>query len=217
MSNGIQKHLWADLSSAPAAPGVYAWYYQPEISDFDLNGAIANILALRETNRLDCERYIFEILQDRLFRYFREDPYQAIVEGPLKPIYRGALEHSFVVSSDLVTRLVEQPERLRSIRDILKSSAPIFASPLYIGMSSNLRTRLGTHKMLIEKYRLHRLKELPQPRKSDAGFAWQVAKREISPDRLFVFSYLTQTNDESLATDVENILNRLFYPILGRN
>jgi hypothetical protein len=217
MTNGIQKHLWLDLTSVPASPGVYAWYYQPTITDFDLNKAMSNIIALRDTDRPGAEKAAREMLHDRLFRYFREDSYQAVVEGPLKPTYRGALEHAFEVSSGLLSRIVEKPERLRSIRDILKGSAPIFASPLYIGMSSNLRTRLGTHKMLIEKYRLTRLKEVQQPRESDAGFAWQVAKREISPDRLFVFTYVTHSDDEDLAIDVENILNRLYYPILGRN
>ena len=217
MTDGIQKHLWSDLTSAPASPGVYAWYYQPDITDFDLNKTITDIVALREIDRAGAEKVVRDTLHDRLFRYFREDPYQAIVEGPLKPTYRGALQHAFEVSSGLVARIVEHPDRLRSIRNILKGSAPIFASPLYIGMSSNLRSRLGTHKMLIEKYRLTRMKEVQQPRESDAGFAWQVAKREISPDRLFVFTYVTQPEDETLATDVENILNRLFYPILGRN
>jgi len=217
MTNTIQKHLWLDLTTAPASPGVYAWYYQPDITDFDLNKAISTIIALRDTNRAGAEKAAREMLQDRLFRYFREDSYQAVVEGPLKPTYRGALEHAFEVSSGLVSRIIDQPERLRSIRDILRGSAPIFASPLYIGMSSNLRARLGTHKLLIEKHRLTRLKEIQQPRDSDAGFAWQVAKREISPERLFVFTYVTQSDDEDLAIDVENILNRLYYPILGRN
>lgn len=217
MTDGIQKHLWLDLASAPASAGIYAWYYQPAITDFDLNKAIATIAALRDTNRAGAEMAAREMLHDRLFRYFREDSYQAVVEGPLKPTYRGALEHTFEVSSGLISRIVDQPERLRSIRDILKGSAPIFASPLYIGMSSNLRTRLSTHKTLIEKYRLMRLKEVQQPRESDAGFAWQVAKREISPDRLFVYTCQTDSDDEDLAVDVENILNRLYYPILGRN
>lgn len=217
MSNGIEKHLWSDLASAPASAGVYAWYYQPDITDFDLNEAISTIKTLRASDRAAAERVAGEALNHRLFRYFREDPYQTVIEGPLKPTYRGSLEHAFEVSKGLVARIVDYPERLRDIRNILKNSAPIFASPLYIGMSSNLRARLITHKSLIERYRLARLRETPQPRDSDAGFAWQVAKREISPDRLLIFTYATDTDDDGLAVDVENILNRLYYPILGRN
>jgi hypothetical protein len=217
MTNGIQKHLWSDLAAAPPSAGVYAWYYQPEIADFDLNTAISSVIAWRDTDRAAAERIIRETLNDRLFRYFREDSYQTVIEGPLKPTYKGSLEHAFEVSGGLVSRIVEQPERLRDIRNILRNSAPNFASPLYIGMSSNLRSRLNTHKSLIERYRSLRLRETPQPRESDAGFAWQVAKREISPDRLLVFTYATDTSDDGLAVDVENILNRLYYPILGRN
>lgn len=217
MSTVIQKHLWSDLSSAPASSGVYAWYYRPDIADFDLAQAISRVAILREQDRPAAEKTVREILDDRLFRYFREEAYETVIEGPLKPTYRGLLEHDFEVSGGLVSRIVEEPNRLTEIRDILRDSAPIFASPLYIGMSSNLRSRLSAHKALIEKYRASRLREVSRPRESDAGFAWQVAKREMSPDRLMVFTYNTNRDDGGLAIDIENILNRLYYPILGRN
>ncbi|MGO4129269.1 hypothetical protein AB4Z01_33070 [Inquilinus sp. YAF38] len=217
MSTEIQKHLWVDLAGAPAAPGIYAWYYSPQITDFDLDQMIGNLKLMREADRGGAERSARIMLDERIFRHFREEPYQAVVEGPLKPAFRGELEHVFEVSEGLVSRLVDDPDRLRAIRDILNKSAPMFASPLYIGMSVNLRTRLGAHKSLIEKYRLLRLKEVPRIRSSDAGFAWQVAKRQISPDRLFVFTYTTEAKDDAIAVDIENVLNRLYYPILGRN
>ncbi|MDH7640248.1 hypothetical protein [Sphingomonas oryzagri] len=217
MAGEIQKHLWADLANAPAAPGIYAWYYSPQITDFDLDRAIENIESIRGTDRGEAERAARTLLDDRIFRQFREEPYQAVVEGPLKPAYRGALDHAFEISSGLVSRVVDHPERLRSLRNILNRSAPMFASPLYIGMSVDLRSRLATHKSLIERYRVARLKERPSARNSDAGFAWQIAKRQISPDRLMVFTCVTGDDDESTAVDIENVLNRLYYPILGRN
>jgi hypothetical protein len=217
MTSEIQKHLWADLIGAPSAPGVYAWYYSPQITDYDLDAAIGDIQAKRDEDRASAERVAKTLLDERIFKQFREEPYRAVVEGPLKPSYSGALEHDFEVSPSLVSRLVDDPERLRSLRDILDRSAPIFASPLYIGMSVNLRTRLGKHKSLIEKYRVARLNETPPQRNSDAGFAWQIAKRQVPPDRLFVFTCVIGSDDENTAIDIENVLNRLYYPILGRN
>lgn len=216
MTGAIQKHLWADLVNAPALPGVYAWYYSPEITDYDLEQTIAQLKAGRDIDRPAAEELARTTLDSRIFKHFREDPYQAVIEGPLKPTYTGTLEHTFRVSSGLVQRIVDDPDRLRTIRSVLDMSAPMFASPLYMGMAGELRSRLATHKGLIEKYRrLHRQGEEPL-RNSDAGFAWQVAKRRIPPDRLIVFTCTTPADDNT-AVDIENILNRIYYPILGRN
>ena len=216
MSGAIQKHLWADIVNAPALPGVYAWYYSPEITDYDLEQTIAQLKASRDVDRPAAEELVRTTLDSRIFKHFREDPYQALIEGPLKPTYTGTLEHTFRVSGGLVQRIVDDPDRLRTIRNVLDMSAPMFASPLYMGMAGELRSRLATHKALIEKYRrLHRQGEEPV-RNSDAGFAWQVAKRRIPPDRLIVFTCTTAADDKT-AVDIENILNRIYYPILGRN
>ena len=217
MTGKIQKHLWADLASAPASPGVYAWYYSPLITDYDLDAAIFDIQTKRDESRTEAEFSAKTLLEDRIFKQFREEPYKAVVQGPLKPTYSGSLEHAFEVSPGLISRVVDDPERLRSLRDILDLSAPMFASPLYIGMSINLRTRLSRHKSLIEKYRVSSLNEIPPKNGSDAGFAWQIAKRQMPPDRLFVFTCAIGNNDEDTAIDIENVLNRLYYPILGRN
>lgn len=216
MSGAIQKHLWADIVNAPALPGVYAWYYSPEITDYDLEQTISRLIAYRDTDRVAAEELVRTTLDSRIFQHFREEAYRANIEGPLKPTYTGTLEHTFKVSAGLVGRIVDDPDRLRTIRDVLDMSAPNFASPLYMGMAGELRSRLATHKTLIEKYRrLQRQGEEPV-RNSDAGFAWQVAKRRIPPDRLIVYTCTTAA-DAKTAVDIEHILNRIYYPILGRN
>ena len=217
MSSIIQKYMWSELANVPATAGVYAWYYRLAITDFDLEKAIADISSLRDADSSGAAHAARELLDERLFRYFREAPYQASVQGPLKPTYHGPLEHAFEVSEGLISRIVENPDRLRNIRDVLKASAPMFASPLYIGMSIDLRARLCRHRALIEKYRIANMNQAPQTKDNDAGFAWQVAQRKIAPDRLFVYTHSTDTEDENIALDIENILNRLFYPIFGRN
>lgn len=214
MASEIQKHLWADLANAPDGPGVYAWYYSPEITDFDLNRTIEE--ARSAPDRAEAERVIRAMLDGRLFHYFREEPYAAAISGPLKPTYVGSLEHDTAASASLVSRLAADPDRLRAIRDVLALSAPMFASPLYIGMATILRSRLARHKELIERFRSMVPRDGQVSRSSDAGFAWQVAKRKIPPERLFVFTCSTES-DDGTAVDIENILNRICYPILGRN
>ncbi|WP_375590103.1 hypothetical protein ABWH89_04375 [Hoeflea alexandrii] len=214
MANEIQKHLWADIGNAPQACGVYAWYYSPEITEFDLERTIETVRAASDST--EAEQAIRTTLDGRMFRYFREEPYAASVSGPLKPTYTGSLRHEPTASSSLVKRLLDQPERLRTIRDVLALSAPMFASPLYIGMATVLRTRLAQHKRLIESFRTSEPRDGEVSRGRDAGFAWQIAQRKIPPERLFVFTCLTPS-DSDTAVDIENILNRICYPILGRN
>lgn len=220
MTESIKKHLWADIVNAPALPGVYAWYYSPEITDYDLEQTISRLKEYRDADRSAAEALVRETLDNRVFRHFREDPYKAVIEGPLKPTYTGTLEHMFRISSGLVGRIVDDPDRLRTIRNVLDMSAPMFASPLYMGMAKDLRIRLATHKSLIERYRRHHRQEAEPIRDTEAGFAWQIAKRKIPPDRLIVFTCTTAATtaaDDKTAVDIENILNRVYYPILGRN
>jgi hypothetical protein len=214
MAGGIEKHLWAEIGDAPETSGVYAWYYSPEVTDFDLNRTIADVQAA--SDRFEAEGLIRAMLDERIFRFFREEPYNAELSGALKPSFSGALEHHAPVSHSLASRLAADPERLRTIRSVLTLSAPMFASPLYIGMATVLRTRLARHKELIEKFRSAVPRDGQTSRSSDAGFAWQVAKRKIPPERLFVFT-CSIAGDDGTAVDVENILNRICYPILGRN
>ena len=91
----------------------------------------------------------------------------------------------------------------------------MFASPIYLGMSDNLRNRLAGHKALIERYRSPNMRR-GRPGTADAGFAWQVAQRRIPPERLFVYTCVTESGS-GIELDLENVLNRIFYPILGRN
>ena len=214
MAGEIRKHLWADIGDAPPTPGIYAWYYSPEITDFDLEQTIG--LAAASEDQSAAERAVRELLDGRLYTHFKEEPYAASLSGPLKPTYAGSLEHVPAASNSLITRLAENPDRLRPIRDVLALSAPMFASPLYIGMATVLRTRLSRHKELIERFRSARPRSDQDDRSSDAGFAWQIAKRRIPPERLSVFTCSVEENGD-IAVDVENILNRICYPILGRN
>ena len=217
MAGTINKHLWSDLANAPASAGIYAWYYNIEITAFDINQAIESLKSLDlKASRSEAEQVVRSLLDDRVFQLFRHDVYHARIDGALKASFSGSLEHSFVPSEGLVRRIVENPERLWVLRDVLESCAPWFASPLYIGMSENLRKRLGVHKALIERYRSRSSKDESPSGDADAGFAWHIAQRRIPPERLSVYTCAASDID-GIGLDIENVLNRLFYPLLGRN
>jgi hypothetical protein len=214
----IQRFSWAELANVASKPGVYAWYYSPQITRFDLTKIIEEVQVLMSADKADDARLkIEQFLDIHLFRYFKEAPFLAKISGPLKPSYEGELEHNVLVSDSLVARLQERPERLHLIAEVIEFSAPYFASPIYIGFSDNLQVRIGQHRALIERFRRgtsgwHE----GDSNRRDAGFANQVVKRGLPPERLFVVTCLVESA-ENIHTDVENILNRIYYPILGRN
>lgn len=197
--------------------GVYAWYYAPEITSFDLDRVVAEVTALKASDGTSAAKdAVRSFLDENVFRYFREQPYDAQLRGALKPRYQGQIEHVPHLSDSLLDRIVEEPARLVTIRTILDSCAPDFASPLYIGMSECLRTRLKRHKSLIEKYGELSGGHTSEEAQRDHSFAREIRMRSIPPTRLFVITKVV-SSQSGVFVDIENILNRIHYPLLGRN
>lgn len=218
-------YRWTEISKIPQEPGVYAWYYSPEMTDHDLQKAINDVSNFNQKGDKDsASEVVRNFLYNSIFRYFKEEPYQAVLRGALKPQYQGYIEHLPSLSEALVSRIVEEPERLITVKEVLEKSAPNFASPMYIGMSESLGIRLKRHKKLIEKYRSqpelreinHKTFSLEENEKKDQSFALQVCRRNITPSRLFVVINIFG-NIGQRYVDIENILNRIHYPLLGRN
>ena len=214
---------WLEIPTIPDTPGIYAWYYMPEITAFDLERTIQEVRsAVASEKRSEALIAIENFLNQFVFSYFMEDPYTAILRGQLKPNYEGELHHRPGLSSALIDRLVDDPDRLYTVKDVLETSAPGFASPLHIGMSERLGVRLMRHCQLIEKYREKTspsqvTSRTPQSSEyRDQSFARQIANREINPQRLFVMIRQIDADDNRYV-DLENILNRIHYPLLGRN
>jgi len=160
-----------------------------------------------------------EFLSKRLLRPFAESAYRCKIEGQLKPGYSGTLNSDLNISDDLVKRIAESPDRLWKLKNTLNSSVPTFASPIYIGMTSNLRQRLIQHKARIERFGQV---DLTNPDQSDEdqvsahSFARQVHERGFLPNWLLVAVQPIET-DHDEQKDAENILNRINFPICGRN
>lgn len=216
-----------ELMQAPELPGVYAWYYRIELSDKDITDCIGTCgVATSDEERC---RIVRLFLERRLFSYYREQPYIAMLTGPLKPTYTGLLENRMPISESLVKRLAAKPDRLRALKELLQQSIPFFASPIYIGVSDNLRRRLLHHKALIERYQHSLSAGLTEPHTArgsdeddesirDHSFAREVATgRRLVAYNLVVHVMQVATDEDGLRTDIENLLNRINYPLCGRN
>ena len=149
------------------------------------------------------------------------------MKGRLKPTYAGRLHHQSPVSESLVARIVEQPHRLHELKRMLLDTVPP-SSPIYIGVAKNLRNRLGQHKKLIEQFRnalsidesckLTALSTEDEEDLRDHSFAYEVCSlRRLNVTRLFVCTLLAYPVDEGIRIDLENVLNRINFPLCGRN
>jgi hypothetical protein len=216
----VDTFKWSQLGNIPEKPGIYAWYYSPKISKCDIDRFIETVNKLNGEGAVaEAQRIVRAFLEKQLFRFFKEDPFFAQITGALKPSYEGELRHQTTISEGLIKRLSERPDRIQSIRSVLELTTPNFASPIYIGMSDGLRSRIAGHKALIERFRKHFSASESTDgveEDGDAGFARRVAQRGIPPELLFVTTCVVE-GENGIHVDLENILNRIYYPILGRN
>lgn len=210
-----QALSWSEIEQAPEVPGVYAWYSKVVISKADIDAVIKNVNMAQREGGAQARAAVEVALNSFIFGPYQETPYQVTMRGQLKPKFIGEILHEPAKSDSLVERLSAEPERFRIIADVLKNVAPWFTAPLYIGMAKNLRVRLKQHRNKIVE-----LRDLYGAGSRDivaeAGFANQVVARNFDPTNLFV--HVAEIDvDTGEHNDLENILNRINYPIFGRN
>ena len=206
---------WSEIDLAPETPGVYAWYSRLVISKADIDDIIKRVQMARQESEVKARVEVEEALDRFIFSPYRETPYQVALRGQLKPKFSGEVLHEPSKSDSLIGRLASNPERFRTVCEVLKSAAPWFTAPLYIGMAINLRSRLKQHRNKIVELRdLQGLTSIDDA--AEAGFANQVVARNFDPTNLFV--HIAEVDvDTGEHNDLENILNRINYPIFGRN
>jgi hypothetical protein len=218
MDEGIMLG-WHELARAPQRPGLYAWYCRPHLRPADL--------ADTDATRANLHRLAEQLRIPRL---------DVSADGHLSLRLRGQLDHIHVATDgDSVSALVGEVLATDSSRALfatmLDRALPHLMAPLYIGVAVDLRRRLDQHRAAIENLRA------PAPALASVSvdaaseyapahsFAREVARRAI-PARMLVAFVVPVATLEDHATDeaeqrrvaeaVETVLNRLFYPILGR-
>ncbi|MFK3873530.1 MULTISPECIES: hypothetical protein [Pseudoalteromonas] len=218
----VNKYKWNQISRVPASEGVYAWYLPLKLSKKDIEIVTQRVITFKEQGKpISAKDTIREFVNSKILNFYNEEPYKATLEGALKPKYIGKVFHEATVSDSLVDRLFNDPIRIESVGKILIETAPNFASPIYIGMASNLQNRLKKHKTLIEKYTTKSFlaienNQLLDEDKRDHNFAMRVVNRGIPETEMFV--YIQEiSNGGDIYKDIENLLNRINYPVLGRN
>ena len=222
---GTTHFRFSEVSSAPNTPGVYSWYYRIELTDKDIAKCIEDVEL--ESSHEARDDLVRSFLERHLFRYYKEVPYFVALTGQLKPKYEGFIAHRPELSSSLIRRLSTAPHNFYELKRTLKLAIPLFASPIYIGVATRLRERLLQHVRLIDQLQhlqasaagdIHPvLKGETEDEDRDHKFAYEVSiVRGFRPSSLIVNTLELPIND-SIRYDLENVLNRINYPLCGRN
>lgn len=216
---------FSEVAGAPDAPGVYSWYYRIELTDKDIAKCVEDVEM--ETSPEARDEFVRVFLETHLFRFYKEVPYFIALSGQLKARYEGFIDHRADVSSSLIRRLSTEPNNLYELKKTLRLAIPLFASPIYIGVATRLRERLLQHVRLIDQLQHLRasavddIHPLPTGKTEDEDrdhkFAYEVSMvRGFRPSSLIVNTLELPVND-SIRYELENVLNRINYPLCGRN
>ncbi len=200
-----------------ARPGLYAWYLKIKLGKRNIESPQDFSKALKKFT----EKLCYPVLDMQL-----EGHFNMILKGDLRHIWYGHDGNPF---SDNFEEMLNHREEREVLNNILELAVPLLTGPLYIGVSKNLRQRLQEHTRLIRRSSKENqdsssglLVDSPESLENDKIFAERITERNIDPNHLFVGvayvddPYLSIERIKKIVQNTETLLNRLFYPILGR-
>jgi hypothetical protein len=202
VSSSIVRHSYLELDGAPQSAGIYAWYvdfpmgamdWQPHVTA----GADLGVMAA------------FTTLRD-FATYHRQRPIRLRGAGDYDASWSGALRASqldqqitrLLAGEELdlsesgnstaasLAQVLHHPTERELLGDALREITPIFSSPVYIGVASNLRERLATHRGDYEKAHKY-LEQNPDHRESleqSPKFGVRLAAANVPLDYLVVYT-----------------------------
>lgn len=198
-------------------PGLYAWYLRIKLGRKNIESPQDFLTALKKIT----ERLCYPVLGMQL-----EGHFNMLLKGDLRHIYYGHDGNPFPKT---FKSMIASREEREVLNDILELAVPLLTGPLYIGVSRNLQQRLQEHTRLIHKFSIEDQEDtLDNPvdglesMENDKNFAARIIERKIDPNHLAVgVAYVDNPSlpiarIRKIAENTETLLNRLFYPILGR-
>ena len=219
LDNFRKLFTFGEIPDADSKPGLYAWYLRVKPGESNINSSENFAKALTKIAEQLCYPTLSMELQGHL---------GLSMKGDLQHIWYGHKEHKF---SDQLKEILNGSEDREILGDILELAVPLLTGPLYIGVSKNIRERLQGHTQLINKY-LQGSAEDTDPDipvvdsedslRSDQVFAQRIVERKINPNQLVVgivyvsHSHLSSARIYKAIESAETLLNRIFYPALGR-
>jgi hypothetical protein len=242
----IKKFTCSMVSQAPKSPGLYAWYGRVDIGESDYLRSITDGKDLGEDRfrsllARHTQRFNLPDMRVRITSSFesewRATCSECTEEGFLEVLLGQASEPDQTEQDDKETKrriadlektLAKQRHR-QILKGVLELSLPVFASPIYIGVTDDLRRRLGEHVALLERF-ASAIKQDPNQRErlrqsTNSEFAVRAIAAGFDENYLEVhvldFTELESAGQSpaelrDIAGAAEWLLNRWHKPYLGR-
>ena len=201
---------FGEVPDAKPVPGLYAWYLRIRLGRNNIKSSENFSRALNRITEQICYPDLAMQLQGHL---------NLNLKGKLRHIWYGHDDNPF---SDSFKETLNHPEEREILSDILDLAVPLLTGPLYIGVSKNLRVRLQQHVRLIQGSDTARPIDSEESFENDKNFAERIKARKIDPNHLAVSVVDVSHPDISskrirkTVGTAETLLNRMFYPVLGR-
>lgn len=121
-----------------------------------------------------------------------------------------------------VQRLTESSDLSDALLRTINAVTPMLTSPVYVGISNNLRDRLATHRRTFDEYAAQT--STPEDRREllrrDDSFAARAVGSGLTANMLEVYCYPVRAADpldqRAMIEAVEYFLNRWHQPPFGR-
>ena len=201
---------FGEVPDAEPVPGLYAWYLRIRLGKNNIKSPENFSRALNRITEQICYPALTMQLQGHL---------NLNLKGKLRHIWYGHDDNPF---SNSFKETLNHPEERKILSDILDLAVPLLTGPLYIGVSKNLRVRLRQHVRLIQGSDTARSIDSEESFENDKSFAERIKARKIDPNHLVVSVVDVSHPDISskrirkTVGTAETLLNRMFYPVLGR-
>jgi hypothetical protein len=221
-----------EVHEAPACPGIYAWYVQVPLEPDDWR---PNIMNGQDRASPD---FIEAVL--RYGDYFRPERVELTGQATYGTRWAGEIAGSQL--ADLVSveregtggvpgtsRLHETAEDLQARRivlHLLRSALPVFAAPIYIGVTRSLRSRLQDHLADFHTTRTYlkdRQERADALRERGPTFGVRLAAANIDLNHLLIYALPLDTQGvgaaqtRAAAEVAEWTLQRIFRPVFGKD
>ncbi|NOR03457.1 hypothetical protein HGK72_25750 [Mycolicibacterium fortuitum] len=220
-----------ELDLAPDLPGIYAWYAQLALSADDWRPRMCGGIDIAGADLINA-------IEDYA-RIHEAAPVELKGAATYGLNWFGSIQRQSVTRQDTdsgeslihsrLDELASTADNRRLLTHLLRSAPPVFASPLYIGVATNLRQRLAEHRASFEKANTLLRSQPDQAsnlqflgrdlgaRLAGAGIplerleCWILTAPELPP-----VAPEPATNHRPVAQAAEWIVQRIFQPILGR-
>ncbi|MBV5330471.1 MAG: hypothetical protein JZU65_23025, partial [Chlorobium sp.] len=163
MMNNMIMYKFSEVDEAPERPGIYAWYGKiyASIADYkreiDENGNDLGASRLRKVLAKQMIRYHLSPLNIRGAGTFGSDWAGALEDRSkdfIQELILGNIDDIDGISendkgfSELFSEVIKEEKQRDLLVKVLNNSSPLLTSPIYIGVTNNIKRRLSEHVKL---------------------------------------------------------------------